>query len=368
MTRKINHLHWQTPTLLLCSFLVGVTLAIGHHCFYQSLHGKEVSAGSISIIGVQATQRQLVSVAGVSIAFVFKASLVLCASVAYIQLFFRANRTRAFTIETLDHWYAALEDVRSLFCISTYYRYPLLTLVALTAWLLPIAAVFAPAAISVTFDQIHPSMTRPLPVPRPAFDSLAFGSYVTNEWTKLSNATSIVLKGPSAEVSRIASAVAAGGNVLPIAPPASNTSWQVTFEAPRLRREDMDLNLRAAIRQNVLQALQESTANTKLYPAYDGSIGPVLSQYMPAYLSWTNASQHDTEVPSVKTSNKWELIAQRYLYDAELSTNLYVGIFPRALNSSSLGPDIFHGKLLDHNEARAERRNQRRTGARNNTG
>lgn len=205
-------------------------------------------------------------------------------------------------------------------------------------------------------------------MPRPAFDSLAFGSYVTNEWTKLSNATSIVLKGPSAEVSRIASAVAAGGNVLPIAPPASNTSWQVTFEAPRLRREDMDLNLRAAIRQNVLQALQESTANTKLYPAYDGSIGPVLSQYMPAYLSWTNASQHDTEVPSVKTSNKWELIAQRYLYDAELSTNLYVGIFPRALNSSSLGPDIFHGKLLDHNEARAERRNQRRTGARNNTG
>ena len=128
-----NHIHWQTPILLICSFLVGATLAVGHHFFYQSLDRTEVLSGSISIAGIHTTQQQLVSVAGVSIAFVFKASLVLCASVAYIQLFFRVIIIRSFKNETLDHWYTALEDVRSLFCISTYYRYPLLTLVALTA-------------------------------------------------------------------------------------------------------------------------------------------------------------------------------------------------------------------------------------------
>ena len=192
------------------------------------------------------------------------------------------------------------------------------------------------------FDQINPSITKSLPVPRPAFDSLAFGTYATNDWINLPNATSIVLKGASAETSRIASAVAAGGDVLPIVPPASNTSWQVIFEAPRLRCSDMDPNLRTVVRDNILEALRESTANTTLYPAYDGSIGPVLSQYMPAYLSWANASQHGTEAPFVKYGDKWELVAQRYLYDAELSTNLYFGIFPRALNSSSLGSEFMN--------------------------
>lgn len=116
------------------SLLVGVCLGIGHHAFYQSLNGSTVSSEPMNLAGWSTSKQQLISVGGTAIAFIFKASLVLCATIAYMQLFFHAIVNEDFTIQQLDRWFTGLEDIRSLFCVSTYWRFPGLTLVALTAW------------------------------------------------------------------------------------------------------------------------------------------------------------------------------------------------------------------------------------------
>ena len=136
-SRQSQHnrrIHWTTPALLLNSLLVGVCLAIGHHAFYQGLNRSTVSSETMTLAGWTTTKQQLISVAGTAFAFVFKASLVLCASIAYMQVFFRTLVRDKYTLERIDRWFTGLDDIRSLCFLTTYWRHPYLALVALTAW------------------------------------------------------------------------------------------------------------------------------------------------------------------------------------------------------------------------------------------
>lgn len=320
--------HWRTPAVMLSSLMVGIALAAGHHAFYASLDSTAVSSESWNIAGWEASQQQINIATGTLFAFVVKASLILAASIAYMQLFFRALNTKDFKLSTLDHWYGALDDLPSLFCIASYWRYPLLTLVALTAWLLPIAAIISPASLSVTFDRIYPTPIRPEFVPQPAFESLAFNTLSIQDnyprdaiipedvWRKAVQSFT-----PTDEVFRVTTAAASGGAILPISPPSSNASWQLVLEAPRLACNNLSDGDRDQAKANLVTVL---TNFTSYMGGYDRAI--------PSYLAW-NVEANDTKPTPFhryKDTDAWAL--RDALYGPYFKLNdvdMLFGIFPR---------------------------------------
>jgi hypothetical protein len=154
--------------------------------------------------------------------------------------------------------------------------------------LLPIAAIVAPATLSVTFDHLPPSNASHF-VPLPAFASLKFADFSHD-----ANDDNIIsYLRPSVEATRIAQAVAFAGSILPVAPPAVNATWEVTISVPRLGCEHVNATLLSAIKDNiadVMGPLLEGSRDKSIY----GEEGDKYSQrayiffaYMFSYMSWT---------------------------------------------------------------------------------
>lgn len=146
--------HWRAPVVMMSSLVVGTALAVGHHAFYASLAGSAVSSDPIKVVGWTTTQQQINIAIGTAFAFVVKASLILACSTAYIQLLFKAINRTDFKLSTLDNWFGGLNDLWSLGCLSSYWRYPLLTLVALTCT--PTRRVKGARSWSVSRSSLHP--------------------------------------------------------------------------------------------------------------------------------------------------------------------------------------------------------------------
>lgn len=98
-------------------------------------------------------------------------------------------------------------------------------------WLLPIAAIISPASLSVVFDKVHPSPVLPVAVPQPAFDSMAFTLF--NVIPRDLGSQGWGREGPTNEVSRVAHAVAAGGDILSINSPGANATWELELSSLR---------------------------------------------------------------------------------------------------------------------------------------
>ncbi|USW49231.1 hypothetical protein Slin15195_G025500 [Septoria linicola] len=307
---------------MLSSLLVGVALAIGHHAFYASLAGTAVSSDPIKVVGWTTTQQQINIAVGTAFAFVVKASLILACSTAYMQLLFGVINRQSFKLSQLDNWFGGLSDFWSLMCIGTYWRYPLLTLVALTCWLLPIAAIISPASLSVVFDQISPSPVRNAFVPLPAFDSLAFSKFAIGA---IEGGQRITYTGPSVEVSRIALASAAQGVILPIEPPATNTTWQTSISIPRLACEDIGPQVQKDMKDNLIDYFNNVT-NTSDWPRW--------STMMLNYISWTAYSDDTWPMPFKQDINSgWEiqqLATGKQPYSSGIGIDIFFAIFPHA--------------------------------------
>lgn len=323
MKRSRNHgPHWRIPALMLSSLIIGVALAIAHHAFYSSLAGTAVSSHPIKIVSWTTTQQQVNIAIGTAFAFVIKASLILACSTAYMQLLFGVINQKAFKLEVLDNWFGGLDDLWSLGCLASYWRYPLLTLMALTCWLLPIAAIISPASLNVVIDRIQPSPIRSEFVPQPAFKSLAYGML---GWLGWEGSGTLYYSWPIQEVSRIAYAAATAGNILPVEAPGTNASWQVQFDAPRLSCNDVDNELRKAIKENMVSVLLNWTSYT---PALS------LDSQMLSYVAWS-AESNDTEPYAFKLESErsgvWELQNNhaKRPYWKGTGIDVFMAVFPR---------------------------------------
>ncbi|WPA96002.1 uncharacterized protein RHO25_000607 [Cercospora beticola] len=289
--------------------------------------------------GWKTSRQQLISVGGTAFAFVFKASLVLCATIAYMQVFYLTLVNGTFTLEKLDRWFSSLDDIRSLGCVATYWRHPCLTLMAITAWLLPLAAIFSPAALSLSFEEITPSPMRSVYVPQPAFDSLAFWSVTPYNGNYVNTTSGLVYRSPAESTQRIIRAVAAGGEILPITPPDTNASWTSTLELPRLSCTTLDKETREAVEDNISQAIYE-TGDAKSGPAHGFSqdTGPYLTRAMFAYLAWVGSPNGNWKLPfpQADANQTYYLNVQDYLNGRSNYAQLdsWFGVVPRARDSS----------------------------------
>ena len=127
-------IHWLAPAFMLGALAVGILFAGGHHLFYQSLHGSPVSTASF--FGSPISKQEANTAIGTLFAFLVKACLVFAMSVAFTQLFWKETQAshRLPTLARLDSVHVAFDNILTLLNIRIWWNYPLLLLIATSAW------------------------------------------------------------------------------------------------------------------------------------------------------------------------------------------------------------------------------------------
>lgn len=270
MARHINRqIHWLTPVSMVGALLLGGLFALGHDLFYANLAGTAVAADSFDLAGAEVSRQQLNLAAGTTLAFLFKSSVVSAVSIAYFQAVWHVVKgsKRDIDISNMDVLLSALGNAISLVSFSTWLKGPLLLLIAVIAWLVPIVSIITPATLSVGFAS-PPDAS--LQVPHVAFTGLSLLRMMPrnpgrdmspapcrdrnnpNRPTECDNdLTNYLYNGPSDAVSKVVVATAAEGNIITVDAPAPNSSWSLEFLAPALRCDEVTGNTRRRIEESI---------------------------------------------------------------------------------------------------------------------
>ncbi|KAK3636944.1 hypothetical protein LTR56_012604 [Elasticomyces elasticus] len=336
---RLHNLYWRVPFLMFGSLVVGVLLAIGHHLFYRSLDGKEASQGGYNVLGSKYTGQQVNLAAGTAFAFLVKSFLVLSVSAAFCQSFWRSingetQREKPPTLEHIDTAYTVSTSIFALFDVRLWYRHPSLILIAALIWLMPIAAIIAPATLSVSLAQAPPNVTMQR-VPTIEFSNLNFLAGMPSVLGTNRISLYFPYNGPSQEVKRIAMAVAAQNAILPVPAPSLNSSWEVVFRGPRLQCNDAPASTRLKLQQNIAEYISEgSNCNTPAaylawYPHLDA-----VSDFVhigPYQWNSTTAPRNSTfTIPDWIFNigmRDWNIVAQEAIF--------YVAVLPHMLDLKS---------------------------------
>ncbi|KAF2109692.1 hypothetical protein BDV96DRAFT_635959 [Lophiotrema nucula] len=288
-----------TPSIMILSFLAGMLLAFGHHLFYASLRDRPTT--SVSLMSGRYKGQQLTIAIGTALAFLVQAAFVLAVSTAYYQIFWAyikrdAKSNNPPTLGRLDTVHSASSSIISLLTVPVWFHYPLLFFMALTVWLIPIAAVVPPATLSVALRE-NITSTSMEDAPQLNFSSFNFLANMpsTGFGSPSGDTQWFEYNGPSLHLTRTALSVAIQQSILPIEPPfqKTNSSWTVNFNAPSLQCDPASPDRTLAVQKNIAQYLKQDCMSPASflawYPRLTGKAkDPVL--YLEPYYTYTNAS------------------------------------------------------------------------------
>ncbi|KAF8243701.1 hypothetical protein K440DRAFT_611828 [Wilcoxina mikolae CBS 423.85] len=135
--------HWFVPTAMITVFLCGCLSAVAHHLFYSHLHGRP------------AENQLMMSRIGVAFAFFTKASLVGSVVLAYRQRVWRTLRRKPVSLNGLDALFQVVESPVWFFMGSEMFvKARVASLMALATWLIPLASVLAPGALTAQMREV----------------------------------------------------------------------------------------------------------------------------------------------------------------------------------------------------------------------
>ena len=104
---------FSAPVTVASSFICGVALAIGHHCFYQNLQGQRVPETSnflSQITPYDVSDQQFNVSVGTVFAFLVKALLGVAVSTVFNQLAWIAVKTRTPKITVIDDLFSVMSN------------------------------------------------------------------------------------------------------------------------------------------------------------------------------------------------------------------------------------------------------------------
>ena len=163
-----------------------------------------------------------------------------------------------------------------------------------------------------------PPVSQLIGVAKLDFTSLDFISPMPVGGPTILNQTAYCYQGPSQLVKRVATAVGARGEVLPIAAPAPNSSWVLEFWAPSMRCNDATEEDRTTIFQNVWDYLNDPERCNESW----------------GYLAW--APSADSIVPFVNDSGTLSLRSNTLTFEAP--TSIFVALFPLMFENTIIIP------------------------------
>ncbi|KAF2634717.1 hypothetical protein P280DRAFT_494139 [Massarina eburnea CBS 473.64] len=149
------------------AWMIGVFLAVGQHLLYSSLHHQAIEDETAKIREV---------LYGRALAYFSKVAFGGTVIIVYRQRLWKTLRQRALSIWSIDQLFLATEDPTLFFNWETILKAPILTVIALILWLIPLATIiFSPGAL--TFGDFIEVSNVTINVP-----TLDFSAESTNDW------------------------------------------------------------------------------------------------------------------------------------------------------------------------------------------
>ncbi|EKJ71664.1 hypothetical protein FPSE_08110 [Fusarium pseudograminearum CS3096] len=208
--------HKLTPVLMTGSLLLGLTLAIGHHLFYDYLNDR--------IVQSQNQQEWFLRI-GTGMAFLVRTLLSAAIGIAYVQIIWKTLKFKSVTVNGINSLFDALHNAWNLTTLELWTAAPTLTAVALVAWALPLIAVITPATLSIEISSEQNITVIDSLIPNIDYDNNIgfFGSWYQNNTVF-----------PSSLISRLLLPVATLGYILNIPAPFPNSSYSIDFYGPSI--------------------------------------------------------------------------------------------------------------------------------------
>jgi hypothetical protein len=191
--------------------------------------------------------------------------------------------------------------------------------------LIPIAAVITPATLSVISAPMNPPQSAMVRVPQIDFTNLKYVSEMPAEWFHVRGRDVFMAyyTNPSVEVMRIVEAVVFQGSILPLTPPALNSSWTLDFHGPSLKCGSIEGEERRLIEQNIAQWVLERPQNCV---------------WASSYLAWTENSYNETGyLPYIRNNDKGLLRFGRGEI-VEASMRLRIALIPQFMSNMLKNP------------------------------
>jgi hypothetical protein len=234
----LSRSHWKTPTVILLAYIAALALAVGHHVFYSSLHRRDVDN---YILDQEAT-----IAIGTAFAFLVRTTLVIAVGTVYWQMFWSRLARQSFAISEVDSLAGALTSMFDLVDVRALRNSPDLGMIALLAWLLPFAAVFPPATLSVRSALIETNEQAHVPLPYLSGDAMAM--WYKEQTLALDKGSSdsfhpvidtYEYRKASLGLSRLAMTTATRGSIIDSQALYANSSYTIRFEAPAVQCQEV---------------------------------------------------------------------------------------------------------------------------------
>lgn len=208
------HRQWWKPITWMLSFiLLAIVFAAAHHGLNASLNTRPISSFS------QTWAHNL----GNGLAFGVKTCCTLTIALTCQEVLWYSVQQKSIRVSTLDNMFTLLSNPLS-FASGAWRSASALTVLAATAWLIPIAAILSPGTLTVGINQQAADKECTVPTyPGNSNASTMFTVYSSTEKVDV----------PDGELDRLASLVFSSGEIVgPTSPCASNCTYRQIFYAP----------------------------------------------------------------------------------------------------------------------------------------
>lgn len=269
-----QRIHWLAPATVLFALTAGILFALGHHLFYAGLNGKEVQSDHLDFLGTHVSKQQFNITVGTIFSYLVNFFLGTALATAYAQVFWRALLKSHATLETWDTAFSANANIFFLGKVWIWWQFPLLFVVLVVAWLMPLASTIPPGTLSIGTDKINPPPIEFRSVPNIDFSSLNYVADMQKagdfqgETESSDHQSQWQYSGPATDVQRIADQVAQTGTILPITPPFSNASWELNFNGPALKCLPIAESTQATVRQRLKSTAKNGLCSLQGYIAW----------------------------------------------------------------------------------------------------
>ncbi|KAF2674051.1 hypothetical protein BT63DRAFT_366381 [Microthyrium microscopicum] len=247
----------RSPTIMLSFWVSGMLLCVGHHLFYRQIENMVVQSA-----GEQQWNIRIGSI------FALVIKMLLAGSVwcAYKQCLWRTMKRKYISLRGLDAAFSVEMSIMGLFNPELVFKIKTGAVLALIGWCLQIPPLVTPATLTVvssTDDQSMKATVASLAITNPI--QAHKYAYYTPMKNSVPDAVvdSFNFESPRSIVSRIASATASFGQILPINSPFSFSTYNLTFIGPYVNCIDGNATVQE-VTEGVLSQVNKTLEQTGL--------------------------------------------------------------------------------------------------------
>ncbi|EWC44343.1 hypothetical protein DRE_01169 [Drechslerella stenobrocha 248] len=151
---SIHRIHWYQPTLMVGSLIAGLAAAVGHHFFYLHRDGRLIDP-------TDATGQEWTLRIGTGLAFLVRACFSLSLGTALVQCFWDRLESNFYAVKmrTADRAFEIGGSPVGVVDIGVWGFSPVIGIVGVVYWLLPLAMIIPPASLTVNLLDAETSMS-----------------------------------------------------------------------------------------------------------------------------------------------------------------------------------------------------------------